>query len=81
MPVPACTDPTARTPFCIIQQWVSMERAADPADMSSMNSGDQLPLVYVDRPAGQTARRLEFDTFQPGADLDVAVAVRHRLRP
>ncbi|HEY1811297.1 MAG TPA: hypothetical protein VGG74_03015 [Kofleriaceae bacterium] len=70
MPVPACTDPTAAaTPFCIIQQWVTMERAADPADVSPMNAGDQLPLVYVDRPAGQTASRLEFDTFQPGADL------------
>jgi hypothetical protein len=70
MPVPACTDPTAATtPFCIIQQWISMERAADPADMSPMDAGDQLPLVYVDRPAGQTASRLEFDTFQPGADL------------
>jgi len=69
-PTPPCTDPTAAaTPFCIIQQWVDMERAAMPADVSPMDAGDSLPIVYVDRPAGQTAGRLEFDTFQGGADL------------
>ena len=36
-----------------------------------MNLNDTIPIVYVDRPAGQAAGRLEFDTFQPGADLRV----------
>ena len=53
-PTPPCTDATAATtPFCIIQQWVAMERAADPADITPMDAGDQVPIVYVDRPAGQ----------------------------
>ncbi len=69
-PAPPCTDPTAATtPFCIIQQWFAMERAADPADITPMDAGDDVPIVYVDRPANQKASRLEFDTFQGGADL------------
>jgi len=69
-PTPPCTDVmAATTPFCIIQKWVTMVRAADPANYSPMDANDQLPIVYVDRPAGQKAGRLEFDTFQGGADL------------
>jgi hypothetical protein len=69
-PTPPCTDPTAAmTSFCVIQGWVALERSADPADITPMDSGDQVPIVYVDRPAGQKASRLEFDTFQGGADL------------
>ena len=74
-PTPACTVPPAdATPFCIIQAWVGMERAAMAANVTSMNQNDTVPLVYVDRPAGQVASRLEFDTFQPGADLRVVTA-------
>jgi hypothetical protein len=66
-----CPQPwtSASSPFCTIQEWISRERSALGAQVTSMNSGDSVNIVYVDRPAGQTAGRLEFDTFQPGADL------------
>ncbi|MEO6771873.1 MAG: hypothetical protein ABI467_02495 [Kofleriaceae bacterium] len=72
---PACTTaPSSTTPFCIIQKWVDLERAAMSTELTPMNAGDTIPIVYVDRPAGQTAGPLEFDTFQGGADLRVVTA-------
>ena len=69
---PNCaTAPASATPFCIVQKWVDMERAAMASNVTPMNMGDTLPVVYVDRPAGQAAGRLEFDTFQAGAELRV----------
>ncbi|HET9989153.1 MAG TPA: hypothetical protein VFQ65_11545, partial [Kofleriaceae bacterium] len=69
---PACTTaPASTTPFCIVQKWVDLERAAMAAQLSPMNQNDTIPIVYVDRPAGQTAGPLEFDTFQGGAELRV----------
>ncbi len=74
-PTPACNvAPASTTPFCIIQTWVDMERAAMTADITPMGTNDPIPIVYVDRPAGQGAGRLEFDTFQAGADLKVVTA-------
>jgi hypothetical protein len=63
--------PASATPFCIIQKWVDMERAAMATKVTPMDMGDTIPVVYVDRPAGQAAGRLEFDTFQAGAELRV----------
>lgn len=57
------------SPFCTIQEWITRERAALGAQVSPMNAGDSIEMVFVDRPAGQAADRLQFDTFQGGADL------------
>ena len=50
-----CPSPwtTASTPFCTIQQWLTMERAT--AGLPAMGSGDTLPIVYVSRTAAGTA--------------------------
>ncbi|MGE5184299.1 MAG: hypothetical protein ACM31C_19655 [Acidobacteriota bacterium] len=71
-----CPQPwtTASSPFCTIQEWVTRERAAMAAEVTPMGQGDTVNLVYVTRPAGQAAGRLEFDTFQGGADLKVVQA-------
>ena len=69
---PNCaTAPSSATPFCIIQKWFDMERAALTTQVSNMDMNSTIPIVYVDRPAGQGAGRLEFDTFQGGAELRV----------
>jgi hypothetical protein len=57
------------SPFCTIQEWISRERAALGTQVSPMNANDTIEMVYVDRPAGQAADRLAFDTFQGGAQL------------
>lgn len=57
------------SPFCTIQEWITRARAALGTQVSPMNQGDSIEMVYVDRPAGQAADRLQFDTFQGGADL------------
>ncbi|MBA3540751.1 MAG: PD40 domain-containing protein [Deltaproteobacteria bacterium] len=68
----AVFDPLTATPYCAIQEWVRLERAALGGAVTPMEPGDTVPLVYVERTAGQaSAGRLEFDTFQGGADLRV----------
>jgi hypothetical protein len=57
------------SPFCTIQEWITRERAALGTQVTPMNANDTVELVYVDRPAGQGADKLQFDTFQPGANL------------
>src|SRR3569623_106684 len=57
------------SPFCTIQEWITRERAALGTAVSPMNQNDAIEMVFVDRPAGQAAYRLQFDTFQGGADL------------
>ncbi len=64
----------ASSPFCTIQEWVTRERAAITGQITAMDSGSPVNIVYVDRQAGQAAGRLEFDTFQGGADLMVVQA-------
>ncbi|HEY0254837.1 MAG TPA: hypothetical protein VGC41_25100, partial [Kofleriaceae bacterium] len=69
---PDCaTAPATTTPFCVIQKWIDMERAAISTQVTPMDQNSTIPIVYVDRPAGQKAGRLEFDTFQGGAELRV----------
>jgi hypothetical protein len=70
----SATPPANVTPFCVIQEWISRERVALGASVSPMNSGSTLELVFVDRPSGQAADRLEFSTFQGGANLMSATA-------
>lgn len=57
------------SPYCTIQEWITRERTALGPLVSPMNTNDQIEMVYVDRPAGQQADRLQFDTFQTGAQL------------
>ena len=65
-------NPMTSSAFCTIQEWVRLERAAIPGEVTSMNTGDPIDIVYVERPAAAPAGRLEFDTFQGGADLMLA---------
>jgi WD40-like Beta Propeller Repeat len=69
-----CPQPwtTASTAFCTVVEWHRLERealiTANQAD--AMNPGGALPLVWVDRPP-TSDRLIDFDTYQPGADLRV----------
>ncbi len=62
---------TPTTPFCIIQEWVARERDALIANGQATDFGTTgAQIVFVNRPAASTgAGRLEFDTFEGGADL------------
>jgi len=66
------TPPASVTPFCVIQEWITRERAALGGQVTPMDQNDTVPVVFVDRPSGQQADRLDFETFQGGADLVVA---------
>jgi len=69
-------DPATASAYCTFQQWINVERAqmVSAGEIDPLGSGDTLPMVWVDRPANQVAGPLEFDTYQPGADLRVAQA-------
>lgn len=68
----ACGGPPASaTPLCILQAWINLERAEAAAQVTPMGMGGTVPVVYVERPAGGVAGRLEFSTFQGGAELRV----------
>lgn len=75
-PCPVTYDPNDTTAFCTVQEWVRIERQAllNAGEVTPMNVGAKVNIVYVQRPANQLAGRLEFDTYQPGADLRVAEA-------
>jgi len=60
--------------FCVLQEWITRERTALGGQVTPMNMGSTVDIVYVDRPAGQAADKLEFDMFQGGADLKSATA-------
>jgi hypothetical protein len=63
------TPPANVSAFCVVQEWINRERAAMAGQLTPMNTNDTIQIVYVDRPAGQAADRLQFDTFQGNADL------------
>jgi hypothetical protein len=73
---PAVFDPATATPFCTLQEWVDIERAARVAsgELQALTAGSTVPLVYVQRSANHVAGPLEFDTYQGGSDLRVAPA-------
>lgn len=73
---PSTFDPATATPFCVMQQWVRIERQAliTAGEVDDFAGGTTLPLVYVDRAATHVAGPLEFDTYQGGSDLRVATA-------
>ena len=75
VPCPSPFDPTdaAARAFCIVQEWHRLERVDQAADVSPMNTGDVLPLVFVSRPPNDDTL-LQFDTYRGGADLKLADA-------
>lgn len=60
------------TAFCTLQEWVRLERAALGGEVTNMAAGQTAQVVYVQRQSPATAGRLEFDTFQGGADLRIS---------
>jgi hypothetical protein len=70
---PAAAEPR---PYCVMREWSRIEREALIArgEVEPMASGDNVPLVYVQRRATDVAGPLEFDRFQPDSDLRVADA-------
>jgi len=72
----AVFDPLTASPFCVMNEWVRVERAAmlGRGEIDSMASGTTIPLVFVDRDVTDLAGPLEFDTYQGGSDLRVADA-------
>ena len=73
---PPVFDPATASAFCVIQEWVDLERAAliGSGTVLPLGDGDTVPVVYVDRAATHVATPLELDTYQPGSDLLVAQA-------
>jgi hypothetical protein len=74
-----CDDPidlATASAYCIVQEWVNIERAALIAagDVLSLAAGGQVPVVYVARQPGHTASPLEFDDYQADSDLRVSMA-------
>jgi len=65
-------NPMTSNAFCTIQEWIRIERLALAGQVTNMNNGDPVDIVYVERTGAAAAGRLEFDTFQGGADLMVA---------
>ncbi len=63
--------PATASAFCILQEWIRIERQALGGQVTPMGPGDPIQLVYVDRSSGTTAGRLDLDTFQGGADLRI----------
>jgi hypothetical protein len=63
-----CSSPTVSA-YCAVQEWIRIERQALGADVTPMDNGDPIKIVYVQRASAPTAGRLEFDTFQGGAEL------------
>jgi hypothetical protein len=75
----SCTDPfdPATAPaFCVVQEWLDIERQALLAggQVLALGQGDTVPVVYVARRPDHLASPLEFDTYQPGSDLRVSLA-------
>jgi hypothetical protein len=74
-PDPAmCAMPSA---FCTMQEWLDLERGRLETmnQVTSMDPGDTIRVVYVDRPASPVeVDRLAFNTFKGGAELRVATA-------
>lgn len=69
-------DPATASAFCIMQEWVRIERQALIArgEALPLDDGDTVPIVYIERPAAHVASPLELDTYQPGSDLMAVTA-------
>ena len=68
-------NPASSSAFCTFQEWITRERAALGDQVTAMDVGKPVPIVYVERAAGSaSADRLEFDAFHGGADVRVVNA-------
>jgi WD40-like Beta Propeller Repeat len=67
--------PGTSSAFCTFQAWLSLERTQVTGQVTSMNAGQTIPIVYVERATGNAdVDHLAFDTFRGGAELRVATA-------
>jgi hypothetical protein len=74
-----CDDPIdldTASAFCIVQEWVNIERQAlvSSGDVLPLGAGGTVQVVYVARQPSHTATPLEFDDYQPDSDLRVSTA-------
>jgi hypothetical protein len=74
-----CPDPfdlATASAYCVVQEWVNIERDALVAagQVLPLGEGDTVPVVYVARQPTHVAGALAFDTYQPGSDLRVSLA-------
>jgi len=69
-------DGDTATGFCVLQEWMNVERAPliSAGEVAALGSGATVPLVYVDRAESHVAGPLQFDTYQPDSDLFVVSA-------
>ena len=75
VPCPATFDPTF-SPYCTLQEWVNIERAALGGQVDPLTPGtSSVDIIYVDRPGGGFATSpVEFDAHQPNSNLMRATA-------
>jgi hypothetical protein len=66
-------DPTSSRALCLLAEWHRIERADRAAAVSTMASGETVPLAFVSRPPNDD-NLLQFDTYRGGADLKLADA-------
>lgn len=73
---PSPVDPATDPAYCVVQQWVDIERQALVSGglVDALGPGETVPVVYVARQPSHVASPLEFDTYQPGSDLRVSIA-------
>ena len=65
---PQVFDPATASAFCIMQEWLTIERTKLGNQVSDF--ANPIPIVYVQRTSvTDVARPREFDTFQPGSNL------------
>jgi hypothetical protein len=69
-------DPATAPAYCVVQEWVDIEREALVAsgEVLRLAAADTVPVVYVARAPNHVATPLEFDDYQPGSDLRVSTA-------
>ena len=72
-----CDDPfdaATASAYCVVQEWVNIEREVlvDAGEVLPLTEGTDVSVVYVARDPGDLASPLEFDEYQPGADLRVS---------
>ncbi len=63
-------DVVPTTPFCIVQEWLRLERVSLVSAGQATDFAAGAKIVFVNRPAASAnTGRLEFDTFRGGASL------------
>jgi hypothetical protein len=65
-------NPMTASAFCIVQEWVNIERGRYGAQVTNMASGQPIDIVYVQRAAAPTTDRLQLDNGAIDAQLMAA---------